>query len=357
MISDFIEYWAAAKLLIERGNPYSPEELLKVQQAVGWPQAEPLLMWNPPWTLAFTAPLGMLDYGAAQFLWFILHIMVIFVGARVLWQSYGGALHNSWWAPIAALTFAPTYFLLLLGQIGGLILLGLILFLHSVKRRAWWTAGLSLTLVSVKPHLSYLFWLAVVLWALREGRWRFIGGWVVGGFVIGAVPLLFDPSIYSQYLDLIKSRDVTRPFNWATPSLGSAAGELLLISGDWIRWLPSVGGVIWVFWHWRRNADSWEWSREMPIVLLVSVTTASFVWTFDHIVLLPALIQCAAWLSLSENHFSRRWIVPLHMLMNAGVLLVKLWAPNDFWYFWLAPAYLLFYLWARSSTRGLCRAN
>jgi hypothetical protein len=31
--------------------------------------------------------------------------------------------------------------MLLLGQIGGLILLGLILFLHSVKRRAWYTRG------------------------------------------------------------------------------------------------------------------------------------------------------------------------------------------------------------------------
>jgi len=146
-------------------------------------------MWNPLWTLAFTAPLGILDYGAAQFLWFVLQMMVIFVGARILWQSYGGALHNSWWSLITALTIAPTYFVLLLGQIGGLILLGLILFLHSVQRRAWWTAGLSLTLVSLKPHLSYLFWLAIVLWALRERRWRFVGGWVVGKFVM--VPFLY----------------------------------------------------------------------------------------------------------------------------------------------------------------------
>jgi len=36
MINDFIEYWAAAKLLLSGGNPYSAEQLLQLQRTVGW---------------------------------------------------------------------------------------------------------------------------------------------------------------------------------------------------------------------------------------------------------------------------------------------------------------------------------
>ena len=87
-------------------------------------------MWNPPGTLFFIAPLGLLDYNTAQFLWFVIHFMIIFVCARVLWQTYGGAPRRTWWPLLSALTFAPTYLMLLQGQIGGLILLGLILSTH-----------------------------------------------------------------------------------------------------------------------------------------------------------------------------------------------------------------------------------
>jgi Glycosyltransferase family 87 len=109
----------------------------------------------------------LIDYNTAQFLWLVIHFMIIFVCARVLWQTYGGAPRSTWWSLLSALTFASTYLMLLLGQIGGLILLGLTLFLHSVKRRAWDTAGLNVSLVSVKHHLIYLFWLAIAAASIR----------------------------------------------------------------------------------------------------------------------------------------------------------------------------------------------
>lgn len=351
MINDFIEYWAAAKLLIAAGNPYSPQQLLTLQQSVGWSQNAPLIMWNPPWTLFFIAPFGLPDYETAQFVWFVLHSMIIFLGARILWQAYGGARQKSWWAPVAVVTFAPTYLALFLGQIGALILLGLIIFLYSVNRRAWITAGLGLSLVSVKPHLLYLFWLALVFWMLRERRWRFLGGWLVGSFVTGAAPLFFNPSVYSQYLALVKGGDVIRPFDWATPNIGSALGVFFSIAGGWIHWLPSVAGALWLICYWRRNARAWEWSKQLAIILLVSVTTASFAWTFDQIVLLPAVIQGALWVSRSEVQILRRLIGAAHVIINGGILLLKLFVPNDFWYFWVAPIYLLFFLFVCWSVR------
>ena len=346
MVNDFIEYWAAAKLLLSGGNPYSAEQLLQLQRTVGWSKNEALLMWNPPGTLFFIAPLGLLDYNTGQFLWFVIHFMIIFVCARVLWQTYDGAPRSTWWPLLSALTFAPTYLLLIQGQIGGLILLGLILFLHSVKRHAWDSAGLNLSLVSIKPHLIYLFWLAIAAWSIRERRWKFLRGWLIGVIVTGTAPLFFDPAIYSQYMDLVQSHDVHPPLYWATPSLGTVL-RVFVDRGGWVHWLPSVAGAAWMFWYWRRHAESWDWREQLPIVLLVAVVTASFVWTFDQIVLLPAVIQCAVWLSRSSSRILRRLIIAIHILINGGILWSKLHVPNDFWYFWMAPIYLILFFSAR----------
>jgi hypothetical protein len=352
MINDFIEYWAAAKLLLSGVNPYAPQELLEVQRSVGWSQSSPLIMWNPPWTFAFTAPLGLLDYATAQLLWFLLHAVIIFVGAQVLWRLYGGGAQQSRWAAIAALTFAPTYLVLLLGQIGALVLLGLILFLRCVKRRAWWLAGASLALVSIKPHLLYLFWLALLLWILRERRWDVAGGWAAGLLVAGAVPMILDGFVYFHYAQLIDSGRVIRPFDWATPSLGSALGELLAIPGNWIRWLPSVGGAIWLLWFWRRHSKAWDWISRLPIILVVSVATSSFVWTFDDIVLLPALVQCAVWLTEQRTGHVKGLIIAIYASLNAGILLSKFFVPNDLWYFWVGPIFLLGYFLVQSKVRA-----
>lgn len=107
MMNDFVEYWAAAQLLLSGRNPYSPEELLKLQVSVGWPESSPLIMWNPPWTLAFLWPLGLISYDAAQFIWFLVHSLILFIGAQVLWTIYDGATEKSRIAGFAVLTFAP----------------------------------------------------------------------------------------------------------------------------------------------------------------------------------------------------------------------------------------------------------
>jgi hypothetical protein len=349
MLNDFVEYWAAAKLLLNGGNPYSPSELFDAQRQIGWSQPEPLVMWNPPWTLSFIFPFGLVDYETAQFAWFLLHAVVVFVGAQLLWRTYGGDSQNSRYAWLSVLTFAPTYFVLLLGQIGALMLLGLLGFLIFAGKRAWALAGASMTLVSVKPHLLYLLWLALFMWLAKERQWKFFLGLVVSGVIVMSVPLLFNMEIYSRYVELIETAGVLRPLVWATPSLGTVLGEFLAIHDMWIRWLPSVLGGLWFLWYWSRHAGTWDWVSELPLILLVSVATASFAWTFDHIVLLPAVIQGAVWTAKSGGKQQRRLVIGIYLALAAILLVAKVIVRNDFWYFWVAPAFLLFYLYVRAS--------
>ena len=258
MINGFVEYWAAARLFVSGGNPYSPAELFKTQEAIGWNEAAALLMWNPPWALSFIWPLGFLDYDTAQFIWFLLHTLIVFIGAQLLWRIYDGPAVTARYAAFAVLTFAPLYFVLLLGQIGPLILLGLIVFLLAVKKQSWMLAGAGLALVALKPHLLHLFWLALFLWFIKARHWRSLLGMAVGAGAAMVFPLLLNREIYARYIDLYSSAGIVRPEDWATASLGTALGAILGIENIWLRVLPTIGGVLWLLWYWRGHAAGWN---------------------------------------------------------------------------------------------------
>jgi hypothetical protein len=348
VINDFVEYWAAAKLLLAGGNPYSPTELLLIERSIGWSQPEPLVMWNPPWTLPLIMPLGVLGYDTAQLTWFLLHSLVIFVGAQILWQSYAGDPKNARYSLLAVLVFPPIYFALLLGQIGPLILLGIIGFLFFVQKKAWLFAGASLSLVSIKPHVSYLLWIALIFWVLREKLWRLALGAAIAGLLLVLMPLGWNSAIYTEYVELLSSHAVVQPIEWATPTLGTALGVLLGNPSGVIRWLPSVLGALWFVWYWSHHRAGWNCFVETPLVLLVSVATASFAWTFDHVVLLPAVVQCAVWMAKESIIKRQRYlIIGLYLAFAAVLVLGKIIALNDFWYFYFPPMLLLLYLHVR----------
>ena len=353
MTNDFIAYWAAARLLLNNGNAYSPVELFEFQRAVDSSMAVPMLMYNPPWTLPLVLPFGRLDHDAAQLCWFLLHTVIIFLGSHFLWQHYAGnsTLSRAGW--LALLAFAPIYFVLLIGQIGPVVLAGVIGFLLAVHRQAWFWAGACLALASIKPHLLYLLWIAVLLWLWRDRKWQVATGFAVAFAVLAAVPLFLDGQIYSRYLNLMSDRAVILPMDWLNPTIGMAVNELFGSNTMWLRWGPSVCGTIWLAYYWQKNAIHWDWSKELPLILLVSIVTTPYSWTFDYVVLLPALIQGVVWLSGLKICPPTLWVSAIYLTSCAILLFGKIFVRNDFWYFWLAPTLLVLYLWSRRAGSGI----
>src|SRR5947199_356754 len=80
------------------------------------------------------------------------------------WRQFGGSPQYRWVAWLLALTFLPCHFLLVTGQLGGLILLGFVGFLYFLRRGREGWAGAALVLAAVKPQLTFLFWIALLLW-------------------------------------------------------------------------------------------------------------------------------------------------------------------------------------------------
>jgi hypothetical protein len=343
-VRDFVEYWAATRLLLTGGNPYGPQELFELQRSVGWSDSIPLLMWNPPWTLSFILPFGLASFDVAQFLWLLLNTFIVLFCAKELWLLYGGLptdYRRSW---LVVLTFAPAYLVLILGQIGPLILLGLVGFLRCARDERWNLAGAFTILVAIKPHLLYLFWLALILWIIEKRKWSLMIAIIVAGFIAATIPLLFNPSVYMGYMQLSTIKTLTTPYDWQTPTIGGAAR--LFFGGEkiWLQFIPCLIGFVWLVFHWQKSKQKWDWIEQLPSLIVVSLATAPFAWSFDYIVLLPAVIQAATWHSRRGVTWRECQAVIVYGAIMMLYLLLFFVSPNDFWRFWLGPAFVVGYV-------------
>jgi hypothetical protein len=337
--NDFVEYWAASRQLLAGENPYAPAQVLAWERAVGFMGATPLMMRNPPWVLPFVLPFGALPFELAQRLWLGLGMAAVLISIQFLWRLYASEKLHYWLVWLTGATFLPVATVLAVGQITPLVLLGVAGFLHCQHKRRDGSAGAFALLIAIKPHLAFLFWPALLLWALQERQWRTLLGLAGAGFVASAVPLAFNSAVFSQYLVYWKQGDIPSEL---IPTLGGVLRLLFGLQKYWLEFIPAMMAGVWFLFHWLRHRYHWNWLEHMPLLLLVSVATTPLSWFSDQVVLLPCVLQAAVWIAMRGKSWP--WPVSLYLGMNGVVLGFILAHRTTFWYAWTAPAWLLPYL-------------
>jgi Glycosyltransferase family 87 len=344
-VVDLVEYWSAAQILRHGGNPYSPEQMLVVERTSGWSHANPLLMWNPPWTLPFVLPMAWLSYRTSYLLWALLNIVIVVCCADVLWFQFGGTPKRRFVAWLIALTFVPTITVIHLGQIGPLMLLGITTFLIWYESRPF-LAGMATLCIALKPQLLYLFWIVLGLWAIRDKRWRVLAGALIAFGAATLVSVCVRPTIFADYVAQFRAADVLAN---PSPNLGTLL-RWSFSSTTWLQFVPSVAGAVWLLWYWMKT-EEWEWSREISLLLLVSLVTTSYGWLFDQVTLLPALMQAVVVMQERSNALRSRIVTASYLLINAGIILSIRVHAVGVAYVWVAPAWLALYLLVLSPLR------
>ncbi len=359
---DFVEYWAAAKLTLNGQNPFDEALLLPLQQAAGRNTEEAVMMWNPPWALPAVLPLGLLPAREAQLLWLLVQLVVTGFCADRLWLQLGGSPERRWVGWLAAFVFLPTAFALSTGQIGPFLLLGAVLFLECERRaqrdRRWeYLAGAATVLIAIKPHLAYLLWTGIAVDAITRNRWRTLVGGAVTGAACAFVPLAFNQHIWYQYADALGNRP---PAQWLSPTFGSV---LRLVFGAELFRLQFVSVAVGLAWfavyRWEKRA-AWDWTAQLPLVLLVSFVTAPYgAWPFDMVLLLPAVFELLVTPTAAPcPHLAERgrgspfppgaWAVGSYRFtvagltaINLGCLVMNLCQTGSFPFLWVSPAVLV----------------
>jgi hypothetical protein len=336
--SDFAGYWTSGHLLLQGNNPYSMENLLALQQSLGLSGKGPVVIYNPPWVLTFLLPFGALNFATAKFIWLACTLFLIMYCSDRLWLIYGGSNKSRVLVLLVVATFSPMLFVFKLGQIVPFMLLGLVGFLHFVSKKQWWLAGMMTVFIAVKPHTLYLFWFALLLWALKHRLWQVLMGSAIALFCVSLPPLFFNPNVISQYFsDIVLKSYATY---WATPTFGTFMRLCFGSEKYWLQYIPVLAGLIWFIFYWRVHRDRWTWENDIHPLIIISLITNIYTWSFDYLMILPAVIQAAVWIHQAPGLRHRGGIILLYIMINVTAF-VATYLPLSHWYL-LMP----FALWA-----------
>jgi hypothetical protein len=334
--NDFAFYWTAARLVLNGKSPYSPGETVYLQNRLSFAGKGRLVMLNPPWVLPLIAPFGLLSFSTAKSLWLLIGLALMFISVHWLWDLYGTAEHR-WIGWLVAGTFLPVAVVLAIGQIGPLILFGIAGYLRFEARRDDYVAGAFLFLAALKPHLVFLVWIALLLCALYQRRWKPIAAFLGTLAIASFLAVLLDHQVFYQYAGLFGAEKFVFQ---ETPTLG---GLLRHISGfPAMQYLPLGIATLWFVFYWVRWRRDWVWRYRLPSLLLVSMVATSYAWFFDQVILLPGVLYGTV-LALRSPRRIRLVTVILYLTINCSVLFLLLNHKTTFNYSWTALAWLILF--------------
>lgn len=342
--NDFMEYWSAARLTLAGRNPYDPATMNALQAAAGW-TGPAIMMWNPPWAIPIVLPFALLPFRAGSLAWPVFLFSTVAISAFVGWRVLARSPQSARAAIALSLLFPPSWFACMAGQISPLLLLGVTGFVWAVERKRDALAGVFLFLVLIKPHLLLLVLLAALVWCVRKRRSGVLLGAAAAAAVFGLSPLIWNPAIWDQYVSRVAE---TTPEHFVTMTLGAVLRAAWGWDRFWLQFAPTAVGVIWLLRYlWEHRAQHWDWARELPLLLLVSLLTSAYAWVHDVVVAVPVLIVGMAWLITLASTRLKSAFATLFVVASLAMVVSKFGGDAALAALWIVPALLVGFLFLR----------
>jgi Glycosyltransferase family 87 len=270
---DSVQYWFAGEHLIHRVNPYEVERIR-----------------TPPWSLFLFLPLGLAtDAFWGWLLWIAASVASLMVAIRLCRKMFGkGDELRSVFLTVGYL-FAPVLACLEAGQIGFVLLTGIVVFMFYESERPY-LAGAALILPFAKPHLLLFFWVAFFLWIVAHKKFKIAAGFTGALAVATIIALACDPSVFQHYQELARSATVGSEF---IPTLSGVLRLVFFRPYFKAQFVPTLLGLIWCVWFCIKNMSKWSWRDHGLTVMVISILTTPYGWLTDEVVLLPAILFAA----------------------------------------------------------------
>lgn len=333
-MSDFVEYWTSAHLLVKHQNPYSIPAMLEIQRAVGWKEELPLIPLNPPWTLTFVAPLAAINsYPVAWLVWFTVMASAIAAGSWMLMELYFKNVRipevsdTTAYRCLFAFTFYPSLLSLIFGQIAPLVLLGVVGFMYFQHRSRPALAGISLSLTLVKPQLVYLVWLSLLVWTVQFRRWKAMVYAFLSFLAMSGIVLAINWHVFPEYWQIARG---PYPHLYISGVLAVLRRAMVRYDTFWLQFVPLVPGVAWWMWVWKKNRATWNWVDRMPALITVSLLTSAWGFLFDQTLLAIPVIAIAGSAAVRFGKLPLSLIATYTALNVVMILLVLTFPPSSF---------------------------
>lgn len=237
---DYICYWATGKIVLSGQSPYDVELQTKIQHDYGWDKQKNglgafdfLPYYYPPWFAMLTVALVPLGYHSGKVTWFVLSADLVLLTGYLLRKTIPGV------PPAIPLVGIPIFIFtvvtILLGQTTPLILILIAVAWRLLEARRDRTAGFALAWLTIKPQLTILVLLGVLLWAARRRRWGVLLEFAATLAVLGLASSILIPGWLPEMLSAPRQTPPpTEDFPW--------------IGTTWFLLLKSAGFRTWAFW-------------------------------------------------------------------------------------------------------------
>lgn len=336
---DFASYYNAVQVSLAGGSPYDNEALSALGNPVheGYP-VHPFIY--PPTALPLLGWLAWLPVGAAWAL-FATVVELAALASLGAWVLLWRGLHPRM-SGFLALLFAlvPAVWLnLQKGQVNWLVLaLAFVGVLLALRRREILGGALlgAATMLKLSPAL-------LVLWFLRRGRLRVVGGAAVAGclLVLATLAMLDLGEQLRFYADVLPTLSDGRYHGLTVPLTTfdsyAPAGQLARIwpaaeglsgparVGVSLVNLALLGGTAWA--AWREPTDGWQRAGQLAAVAGASALVPVFVFDHHLIWLLPAAGLVLA--GLVAGRLGRAWWLPAGLGLFALLVPLSFFRPDD----------------------------
>lgn len=266
----------------------------------------------PPWYSLATIYIGLLPLQVAARAWFFMNIGMISLSVWLLtpgWKVIARIL-----AAFAAIMFIPAFGLLMVGQYTAPVLLGSALFVFAARQRSSFLAALALILMTFKPHIGAILFLAGFAWLIFERSTfsrRALSFTILGGLLVAGLGFFADPAWPLMYFQsLARYRDIPgvqtcglcaslpvallKLFTGQSSTLAAVAPGLIL----------ALALAALLFWRYRR--------QPLDAALLVSLAAVTtllvdpYLLNYDYLLLLVPLI----WLVQHERLAVVPYLIP-----------------------------------------------
>lgn len=357
---DFVQYWAAARVIDAGGDSYDPAQMLSAERAAGFTEPRPIMYWSPPWFIALAKPILSFDFPTAAAFWMRIstafYLLSIWLGALASRRGPNAI------GILALLLFAPFFDCLKWGQSSTLLALMIaLLFLFgsllrnsqspNIRRGASFAVGAILPLLTIKPHLFLVLGIPALL---LVKRWKVsfsasLLGLLASVIFIASISISLPRPTIDGWIDSLQLKETssaTNPLdsrsNWITPTFSGIA-RLALHEFDGATnnstpplWPSLIFPVIGAFLTYQllRRAKQTISPTTFSLALLLSALFAPYGWHYDLVILAAPITA----LLCDSNKLSDGWAVILAILIGK-VSMPNITAQHQF--FWEALVLLL----------------
>jgi len=284
---DFRGYYAAAHVLLERGNPYDYALVARVLvEVTGRAGNNPF--YYPLWFGWFVAPFSLLPFQTARLVWMLLNWGLWIVGLLRLQQVID--LPRGWrtWLLCLLATFLFAWTTWKFEQTGVLLFVITVEILISYKREQWNRMGIFMALASIKPNIMLLPMAALGLWLILNRNWGPVRTALIVLFSLIVMTSILTPTWYQSFLRPHFGEGLTEVLNGPNQVTGVRLNTTLL---DWLKsfsfpnrvqislYLTVLVVSPWILW--RTIQKSKSILEVLSIALLVSYAITPYALQYD----------------------------------------------------------------------------